>query len=512
MTSRLSALRPHAWALYVAVYLAVLVPSAQLPFGLEKLVSTQVLAWSGVILMIGRLLRDRPRRAGALWVLTVGAAVWVLGVFVFFVFQPPSPGPHDVLYLLGCGSAIVGMVLLVRQRVPGRNRESLLDAAIVSCGIALLSCVFLIKPVAGVTGSTFGTFVAMAYPVLDVFVLALLVSLLLGGGLGSSAMRLVALAYLCAVVADVGLALGFTDFDSFSGRLLTVVGVLIYGMFGAAALHPGFTNIVVDSPPGGSNPPWLRTPLVWTAVMAGPGLLLFEAWQYRRMVPDALAIAVGCIVIFGLVVVRLQLLVKRVNSQTVVLSQQAERLHVLASRDELTGLANRREWDQTLSRALRQAGPDDVISVVLIDLDYFKRYNDTFGHQAGDRLLKASASAWMAQLRGSDILARYGGEEFIALFPGCGATTAEMVVQRLRAVTPEGQAFSAGIATWDTCESPDRLVARADVALYQAKNAGRDQWIVAETDLPAPGSDGLMSAADRSVPTVGDHPVRPGTP
>lgn len=485
MTSRLRTPRPRAWNVYLAAYMAGLVPYMLLPYEPAQMVYFQVLAWSGVILMAGRLLRDRPRQAGILWLLTACAALWVLGLLVLVVLEIPPPGPQDVLYLLGCGSGIVAMVLLVRRRVPGRNRETLLDAAIVSCALALLSCIFLIKPAATAAGSTAGALVAAIYPVVDVFVLALLVSLLLGGGLRNPAMRMVALAYLAAAVMDVGLALVGANVGSLLGHLVNASGLLFYGLLGAAALHPSFTSIVSDAPGGESAPSWLRTPLVWTAVNAGPGVLLFEAWMYHLTVPDAVAIALGCIVIFGLVVVRLQALVQRVNNQSVELSEQAERLNVLASLDELTGLANRRTWDRTLSNALQHLKPGDTMTVVLIDLDYFKRYNDTFGHQAGDRLLKEAAAAWTAQLRGTDILARYGGEEFIMLLPRCGATKAADVLQRLRSATPEGQTFSAGIATCDTGESPDHLVARADIALYQAKDAGRDRWIVAETDLPA---------------------------
>jgi diguanylate cyclase (GGDEF)-like protein len=78
------------------------------------------------------------------------------------------------------------------------------------------------------------------------------------------------------------------------------------------------------------------------------------------------------------------------------------------------------------------------------------------------------------------MLARYGGEEFIALLPGCPADEGTRVLDRLREVTPEGQTFSAGIAEWDGQETCEELVARADSALYEAKNAGRDRFVVAE--------------------------------
>ncbi len=343
---------------------------------------------------------------------------------------------------------------------------------------------------------------------MDLFVLALLVSLLLGDGMRNTSMRLIALGQLVFLISDG--ALGFVPAAVFQNPLVlnvTVAGeLLVYGMFGAAALHPAFTALTVASPGTRADTPWLRTPLLWAAVIAGPALLVFEAWRYRMKVPDAMVIAAGCLVVFTLVVARLQALVSRVNSQSVVLAEQAERLKVLASRDGLTGLMNRRTWDGVLSDELERARRENLsVTIAILDLDHFKRYNDRHGHQAGDRLLKTAAAAWAAQLRSADVLARYGGEEFIALLPGY-AESAAKVVQRLRDVTPDGQSFSAGIATWDPRESADALVARADAALYEAKNAGRDRSIVARADraplTPAPSTPDLGTERN-AIGTVG---------
>jgi diguanylate cyclase len=212
---------------------------------------------------------------------------------------------------------------------------------------------------------------------------------------------------------------------------------------------------------------------------------MVQAWQYHSRVPDAAAIAVGCAVIFVLVVARLQTLLARVNSQAVLLAQQADRLQALAILDGLTGLTNRRGWETALSAGLERARRHGLATTVaLLDLDHFKRYNDSHGHQAGDRLLKTAAAAWTGQLRQGDLLARYGGEEFILLLPGCTAQEATDVVQRLRGATPDNQTFSAGIATWTAPETSDQLVSRADAALYRAKAGGRDRWIIAHQPDP----------------------------
>lgn len=155
-------------------------------------------------------------------------------------------------------------------------------------------------------------------------------------------------------------------------------------------------------------------------------------------------------------------------------------LHEIARSDALTGVANRRAWDERLpselSRALRSGKP---VSVALLDLDHFKAFNDSRGHQAGDQLLMEAARAWEGQIRDADLIARYGGEEFALLLLDCPVIEAHGIVERLRQVTPGEETCSVGIACWDGSESPDALIARADRALYGAKRAGRNQAVLA---------------------------------
>jgi diguanylate cyclase (GGDEF)-like protein/PAS domain S-box-containing protein len=148
--------------------------------------------------------------------------------------------------------------------------------------------------------------------------------------------------------------------------------------------------------------------------------------------------------------------------------------------DALTGLVNRRGWEEAIDRELAAARRNRTrLTVAVIDLDRFKRYNDSNGHQAGDRLLKHAAGAWLAVTRKSDTLARYGGEEFAMVLPDCGRDDALEVVERLRAATPYAQTCSAGVAEWDGDETADELIARADAALYEAKGKGRNRAVFA---------------------------------
>jgi diguanylate cyclase (GGDEF)-like protein len=152
------------------------------------------------------------------------------------------------------------------------------------------------------------------------------------------------------------------------------------------------------------------------------------------------------------------------------------RLTAMALTDELTGLPNRRAWDERFEQAVRDAEP---VCVAILDLDDFKSFNDGRGHQAGDQLLKEAAAAWGAQLRPTDTLARYGGDEFVVLLRDLDLRSARGVVERLRAATPRGQSCSAGIAGREDGEMAAVLLGRADQALYEAKRAGRNRSLLA---------------------------------
>ena len=154
------------------------------------------------------------------------------------------------------------------------------------------------------------------------------------------------------------------------------------------------------------------------------------------------------------------------------------RLAHMARTDVLTGAPNRRAWEDELARELGRAERTGApLCVALLDLDHFKDFNDLHGHQAGDELLKAVALAWRARLRAADLIARYGGEEFAVILTDTSLMRARGVVERLRASVPREETVSSGIAEWDRSESGEGLVARADLALYEAKRTGRDKAV-----------------------------------
>jgi diguanylate cyclase (GGDEF)-like protein len=148
--------------------------------------------------------------------------------------------------------------------------------------------------------------------------------------------------------------------------------------------------------------------------------------------------------------------------------------------DPLTGIGNRRLWEheirQQMSRSDRRQEP---LTVAILDLDHLKEFNDTHGHVACDAFLADCASQWEKAVRPEDVLIRAGGDEFFLMLPGLRSHAAADVLDRLAAVTPAGQSFSVGVATWDGNEDADAVMRRADIALYAAKHGGRGKIGVA---------------------------------
>jgi diguanylate cyclase (GGDEF)-like protein len=152
----------------------------------------------------------------------------------------------------------------------------------------------------------------------------------------------------------------------------------------------------------------------------------------------------------------------------------------IALTDPLTGLANRRAWEDELRREVARARrTSHRLALVMLDLDHFKQLNDTRGHQAGDTVLAEAAASWRSTVRTTDFLARYGGDEFAMLLPDCPAEYGETVLERIRTAIPADCSCSAGIAYWDGRETAEKLLSRADAALYEAKRAGRNTSVTA---------------------------------
>ena len=231
-----------------------------------------------------------------------------------------------------------------------------------------------------------------------------------------------------------------------------------------------------------------KTLLAFFIPVVVPGAVLLVLDGSERM-----QILAAAIVLYGVVILLASAPVYRSIVRSIELNI---RLRELSEQDGLTGLANRRHFDETLQKELdRAARRDQPLSLLLLDIDHFKAYNDHYGHVAGDHCLRLVSDAIAGCVRRSgELLARYGGEEFALLLPGTDKAELAVTVERLQqairecAIPHQGRNDGEGIVTASiggtTVEgihggypaSPERLIDNADTALYMAKNHGRNQY------------------------------------
>jgi diguanylate cyclase len=183
----------------------------------------------------------------------------------------------------------------------------------------------------------------------------------------------------------------------------------------------------------------------------------------------------------------------RSQEQIHVLHKELESARNESNTDALTGLANRKKFDISLRMALRQFHESgDKLCLLMLDIDHFKNFNDSFGHQTGDQILRLVAHTLRHGLKGRDLAARYGGEEFGIIMAATSKENAYKVAEQIRSDIAAKElikrssgenlgrlTISVGIAEAQRGESPRELIERADKALYQAKNTGRNRCIIA---------------------------------
>jgi diguanylate cyclase (GGDEF)-like protein len=467
------------WGWYLAVGSLASVGLVMLPVGLGRDALYSVIGLSSVLAIAAGLRLHRPiRRAPWYWMLA-GLALWVAGDTLWTWYEriahtDPFPSLADVLYLAAYPIVAVGIVLLIRARRSSDDWGGVIDSTIVTVGLGLVCWVFLMRPtVLDTADPLLARLIGLAYPLCDVLLLGLLARLVFAPGARTAAYRLLSLAVVLTLVAD-GIFDVMTLVSEYETTALDALWLLGYVTWGAAALHPSMRRLSEPAP--ARDVPFTRRRLVAlaTASLTSPGTL--AAQLVLGVSLDGWAVVISSVVLFLLVVARMGGLLTR-------LQVQATQLAALARTDGLTGLPNRRTGDAELSRACQRAlAGGQPLSVAMLDLDLFKVFNDTYGHQAGDRLLAEAAHTWATGLGSSDVLARYGGEEFMLVMPGRDADDAQQVVDALRPRTPAGQTFSAGVAQWDGTEPSSEALHRADVAMYEAKRSERNRVVVAGRD------------------------------
>jgi diguanylate cyclase (GGDEF)-like protein len=420
-----------------------------------------------------------------------GEAVWA-GYDYLTTDGPPQPSLADAGYLTS--SALTVVAVLVGFGGAGRLRHvrGLLDTVLIAVSVGALGWQMLIAP--QLSGKvTASDVVNVAYPLLDVAMVGCLSIIGIGGHRAVPlAVRLVGLAGGLNAVNDMiyTYLVIFSDYDT--GGWLDVC-------FETAAVIGFLAAVVAARRP---EPPAERRSFdrgltllpILTSTVATFTLVVLEKVRTGSVGTLTLVI-VG--VLFITVLLRQYLFTADRAALAEQLRQAVTEQRRLAVTDGLTGLYNRRYLTD------RMAETTGTVSLLVIDLDYFKRINDTYGHPVGDSVLKETAARIAAAARDTDVVARYGGEEFVVLLPGTNEDEAALIATRIRdsiRAAPVIQlgleipvTASVGVAT-EHAEDTDRLMDAADRAVYDAKSQGRDRVSVAREPSPTPVRTAVLDA------------------
>ncbi|HUR18487.1 MAG TPA: EAL domain-containing protein [Acidimicrobiales bacterium] len=261
----------------------------------------------------------RPEQPLPWYLFAVGLSLFLVGDGFFYFYklvrhvERPFPSPADAFYLLSYPFLVAGLMLLIRRRDPGRDRASLIDAAIVATGMGLLSWVYLLVPSFVAPGQPLlDRMISVAYPLMDVLLLAVAARLAVGGGTRRPAFYLMGLSILSLLAADVAYAAIQLTGSFDLGTPFDAGWMGFYLFWGVAALHPSMGTLAQPSPPGHTRIGRVRLFVLGTVVMAAPAVLAVEA--ARGEYDNIPVIAVGSVVLFLLVLGRVATLMSTLSA------------------------------------------------------------------------------------------------------------------------------------------------------------------------------------------------------
>jgi two-component system cell cycle response regulator len=489
----------HAWLGYLAGGILVitayfLAVATDAPPVLRVTLYCAVSMSAAIAVFVGRARSQPARQLRLPWLfLGLSQVIYAIADICFYVahdvFENTDfPAMADPLYLSHYPLVVVGLILLIRLRTPGRDLPSLLDAATLAVVAGMLSYLYLIAPQAWAYTTALVKIVSVAYPVMDLAMFA--VSLRLIFAPGRKPLSFVLLAgnllviftadsvYVVQQLANAYVAGNFLDGIWLSGNLL----------LGASALHPTMSVLTEPAPVSDTKLSPHRLAAVLLAVLIAPATLVLRYWF--GSVQDIPVIGGACAALFVLTIARLAGLI----------TEQRR----LATTDVLTGLRTRRFFVARLPLEIekaRRAGQS--LAVLIVDVDHFKSINDRYGHPAGDKVLVEIARRLRDSVRDADLLARYGGEEFALVLPDTDPQILASIGERLRHHVAS-MPIAIGPETWKTATvsvgtasyprhgtTPAELITSADRALYAAKSEGRDRVVVGETRPLPPTPTGI---------------------
>jgi diguanylate cyclase (GGDEF)-like protein len=491
-----------AWA-YVAAGTAVivtyLVTSSPARYMLAALISATV-----VLAITVGVTRNRPSSVLPWYLFAAGMAPYAAADAIWGLYQVrdvevPFPGVADMLYLGSYLLFTAGLVTLARQQTGRLHWAGLLDAGIVTLGIGTLSWALIIAPYLRSELSAWPLAVSVAYPVTDLVLLSVAARLMFTTGTRTPSF-LLCIGWLLALLAADGLYYGTSATTGTAiGEDVSEVGWMFSSLLlGAAALHSSVarpTQLAQDQ----QRLPPRRLSILIALILMGPLIVLANIGGIRDQ-PVNVTVIVGMMAGLSLLLVlRVAFLARYAQSRateartqahalSASLREQAElqkQLSHQATHDPLTDLANRALLNQRLQSALGRCSAVSATGLLMLDLDGFKNINDTLGHPAGDKLLVDVAHRLRGRIRGEDMVARLGGDEFALLVEGVDASTLHDYTARILDSFKEPFALAPGLSVHVTTSIGARIITEpttptealrdADVALYRAKKAGKNQ-------------------------------------
>ena len=477
------------WRRYLLISGALGACYPLVPHGLPQDAVYVTLGLSCVIAILMGLKLHRPQLSAPWYLMAAGQLLWVVGDAVdswhlHISGDVSFPSVVDAFYLTAYPLLAAGLLLMIRGRQRRRDFAGMLDSAIVTAGLGLLSWVLLAGPTIAASEHSFqAAAVSVAYPVADILLVGALVRMLTtpGGRTPSLWWLLTAVALL---VAGDSTSTALTLYTTSSTSTFDLIWLASYVAWGAAALHPSMAT--PPAPPQAFDLHFgpFRVAALAVATLIAPATLAVQHLMGVQL--DVWPIVVGTVAVLSLVVIRMSVAISQIVAANVIRDGLRHELAHQASHDSLTQLPNRAEALRTIEHALlRGQRHGTMTGLLFIDLDKFKAVNDTFGHRAGDDVLMVVAERLQRTVRGGDVVARLGGDEFVVVLESVDSeadvvTLANRLVDQvfIPIMTRQGHQVrvgaSIGVAiSQDGLVEPDKILHEADAASYRAKTAGR---------------------------------------
>ena len=467
---------------------------------ISKLLLYNGIGLAAVVATLIGIRHKSPENRRAWMLIVAGLISFLAGDVCYYILDAvndtaPFPSVADALYLCMYPLVICGLLRLIRQRSPGRDWASLLDAAIAAVGtFAVLGVLVIDTYVSDGSMQFAGRLISVCYPVMDVALVAVAVRLVGVVPLRRPAYALLTAGLCSLLVADTiyGVLNSAGTFET--GGFADLFWLGFYVLIGAAALQPSVVGSTQARSASSSQISRSRLVMLCLVTLAVPMIDLIWGRQ-----ADKVLTASTSMVMFVLVLGRLGGLMG-----VVLRSEQRARL------DTLTGLANRLLFDEHVARSVERGG-DGVISVLFVDLDDFKVVNDSIGHQAGDDLLIAVADRLRSCVRTEDLVARLSGDEFAVLLESAVDQDEAMSVvwrlqekMRMPVVVGGREVFisaSIGLVVEprSMVDRPQALLQAADVAMYRAKSKGKGRFEIFDHEMYKEQLDLLDLKGDLAV-------------